>query len=127
MRAPAVRSNRDSARAYCTAAAMTRASASADQYGHRPARTSKSQTKPAAIAAHVAASRRRTRSSRTTSPASLRLARTLTAAPYVRELRDGPAHLAGDLAERREPLLERRVVHEELGGALLHGGRDDEE
>src|SRR5207244_7610083 len=42
-------------------------------------------------------------------------------------LRDGPAHLLGDLLERGEALLERRVIHEQLGDAALHLGGDDEE
>jgi hypothetical protein len=31
-------------------------------------------------------------------------------------LRDRAAHVAGDLREGRDPLLERRVIHEQLGG-----------
>ena len=37
------------------------------------------------------------------------------------------AHLAGDLRERREPLLERRVIHEELADLRAPVRRDDEE
>src|SRR5919204_6972038 len=45
----------------------------------------------------------------------------------ARRLRRRPAHLAGDLPEGGKALLERRMVHEELRGPLLDGGRDDEE
>src|SRR5215218_2254221 len=37
------------------------------------------------------------------------------------------AHLARNLRERSETLLERRMGHEQLGAALLPVGRDDEE
>src|SRR5579871_1820991 len=40
---------------------------------------------------------------------------------------DRPAHLAGDLGERRQPLLDRRVIHEHLRHHALRAGRDDEE
>src|SRR5262249_17962664 len=40
---------------------------------------------------------------------------------------DRPPHLPGDLGQRREALLERRVRREELAGAAPHRGRDDEE
>src|ERR1043166_1159907 len=43
------------------------------------------------------------------------------------KLRNRPAHLPGDLLERCEALLQRRVIHEQLGDAPLHAGRDDEE
>src|SRR5262249_12033489 len=40
---------------------------------------------------------------------------------------DGLAHLAGDLRQRGQPLLERRVRGEELGGGGAPVGRHDEE
>ena len=39
--------------------------------------------------------------------------------PETQVLRDRAAHLAGDLRERRDPLLERRVIHEELAEGRL--------
>src|SRR5205809_1041231 len=35
-------------------------------------------------------------------------------------LGDGTAHLPRDLGERRKPLLERRMIHEQLGGPGAH-------
>src|SRR5436189_4885740 len=40
---------------------------------------------------------------------------------------DGAAHVPRDLLQRGKPLLERRVIHEELGRCALHRSRDDEE
>src|SRR5438874_756280 len=40
---------------------------------------------------------------------------------------DRAAHLARDLREAGEPLFERRMVHEELGGPRLDARGDDEE
>src|SRR6266550_1685100 len=54
-------------------------------------------------------------------PDSLRL----TARLYP--LRNGTAHLARDLAQPGQPLLERRVRGEQRRGPLLDARRDDEE
>src|SRR5438105_13681472 len=43
------------------------------------------------------------------------------------KLGDRTAHLPGDLGEGREPLLERRVIHEELRSRRADLRRDDEE
>src|SRR5947208_2694452 len=43
------------------------------------------------------------------------------------KLRNRAAHFPRDLGERREALLERGVIHEELGGRRLDLRRDDEE
>src|SRR5690242_6003043 len=49
------------------------------------------------------------------------------ARPRLRELRDGLAHIASDLGEGCETLLERRMIHHPLAPARLPVGLDDEE
>src|SRR4051812_43947593 len=51
----------------------------------------------------------------------------VTARSAQNTLCDGASHLARDLREGSEPLLERRMRHEELRGRLLDVRRDDEE
>src|SRR5436305_947346 len=62
---------------------------------------------------------------RTVRPRSRVENRRSTAVVYP--LRDRTTHVPRDLGERREALLDRRVIHEELGSGALRLRGDDEE
>src|SRR4051794_18553666 len=88
-----------------------------------PAPAGRSPSSVSSVTAAVASAKSRSRAG----PASfLRPSRT-SLRPNAALERYRLAQLAGDLGECGEPLLERRVGHEELAPDALHRRRDDEE